>query len=160
MRHSSENKEMFAYGFILFLLSAVLSGCALVYSPKSVSPNALLYHGNKAFEEHRFKDAVNNYNEILSRYRNFGKNDFVLYRLGCSYIALGKFDDARRSFNTLCTNHPRSKYVEEANLWLKALGATNGSRTNNISGDEIESLKRENQMLKEQIESLKKLLEE
>jgi TolA-binding protein len=65
------------------------------------------YYVSKAYQ-----DAITNYNR--ARQLNSPDDDYILFQTGVINGILRKYDDARRQFNMLISNYPKSQYRDEA----------------------------------------------
>lgn len=62
------------------------------------------------------KKATEEYSEIIQRYKNYERNDEVLYFLGHNLVEMGDDRKAMVAFKRLIEKHPKSKYVPDAHL--------------------------------------------
>ena len=59
-------------------------------------------------------DAIHLYSALLKAYPNYERNDAVLYQLARAYELDGQSDKALAALDRLVTEHPNSRYIDEA----------------------------------------------
>jgi len=100
--------------------------------------------------------------------------DEALYKKGYLEVYLGKYEDARNSFSALLKKYPESCWRFDASLWDGVLGELSACK--NVKTDEAKAsingkesgeldkklkiLEAENEELREQLRTLRKLLQE
>jgi outer membrane protein assembly factor BamD len=68
------------------------------------------------------KGAQSRYLEIVQKYPNFSMMDFVLFRLGTTYMLEEEPDEAGKYFQQLARNYPNSEYLDKAKDQLATIG--------------------------------------
>ena len=158
---------------VLLGLFVLFSGCVPRYYEDDNSPDGLFNRGQRALEEHRFNEAHYLYGELVKKYPESEYADEALYKKGYLEVYLGKYEDARNSFSALLKKYPESCWRFDASLWDGVLGELSACKTIDdeagLSVDErkggeldkkLKILEAENEELREQLRTLRKLLQE
>ncbi|MBI5415205.1 MAG: tetratricopeptide repeat protein, partial [Candidatus Omnitrophica bacterium] len=85
---------------------------------KTVKISALTQIGDAYQDVGEMNKAIDVYDGILRDYPESPYTDYVQYRQGIALLKAEKIDAATLSFQTLKTNFPRSKYLNDADYYL------------------------------------------
>ena len=85
---------------------------------KTVRISALTQIGDSYQDAGQFQKAIEVYDEILKDYSDSAYADYVQYRQGIALLKMDNIQAATLSFQSLRTNFPKSKYLEDTQYYL------------------------------------------
>lgn len=77
------------------------------------------YIGHFYMKIHHPQAAIDRFKDLFSRFPDYDHFDKVYYFLGKAYLKKGDKKEATSAFNTLLSNYPNSRYIEDAAKLLK-----------------------------------------
>ena len=85
---------------------------------KTVKISALTQIGDAYQDAGQFEKAIEVYDDILKNYPDSPYTDYVQYRQAITLLKMEKIESATLSFQSLQTNFPTSKYLNDINYYL------------------------------------------
>ena len=85
---------------------------------KTVKISAMTQIGDAYQDIEQYQKAIDVYDKILSEFPDSPYTDYVQYRQGIALLKMDKIEAATLSFQTLKTNFPLSKYINDINYYL------------------------------------------
>ncbi len=85
---------------------------------KTVKISALVQIGDAYQDLNQFDKALDVYDQILGDYPESPYTDYVQYHQGITLLKMDKIEAATLSFQSLQTNFPQSKYLNDVNYYL------------------------------------------
>jgi len=85
---------------------------------KTVKISALTQIGDAYQDTQRYMKAIEIYDQILQKFPDSPYTDYVQYRQGIALLKMKKIEAATLSFQSLKTNFPTSKYLNDVNYYL------------------------------------------
>ncbi len=90
------------------------------YSNHNLASSCQYWIGNSLYALHRYQDAIEAFNKVLTYDRSLKRDDALFY-LGKSYMEMGLTERAKDSFSRLITGYIHSEYVSEARALMATL---------------------------------------
>ena len=94
---------------------------------ETVKISALTQIGDAYQDAEKYEKAISVYDQILLEYSDSLYTDYVQYRQGIALLKMKKLDAAKMSFQSLKSNFPKSKYVNDTNYYLAVSYYQNGN---------------------------------
>lgn len=88
------------------------------YKDKRYFPLVLFKKGNLLYTEKEYKESLNPYQELLSKFPTHPLADQALLGTGYAYMALHDYDNAQQSFNKVIQDYPESAFKSDAQIQL------------------------------------------
>ena len=87
---------------------------------KDLADNCQFWIGQIFFSKKEYLNAIQEFNKVL-KYKDSNKKSESIYKIGLSYIKIGNNDEAKKMFQKIINNYPKSKYYSKASEFLLTL---------------------------------------
>ena len=84
---------------------------------KDLADNCQFWIGQIFFSNKKYSDAINEFKQVL-KYDNSNKKSEALYKMGLCHIKTNNNSEAKKMFNNIIRNYPKSKYFNKASEFL------------------------------------------
>ena len=84
---------------------------------EDLADNCQFWIGQIFFSNKKYSDAINEFKQVL-KYDNSNKKSEALYKMGLCYIKTNNNSEAKKMFNNIIRNYPKSKYFNKASEFL------------------------------------------
>ena len=82
-----------------------------------LADNCQFWIGQILFSEKKYQEAINEFNKVLN-YNDSNKKSEAIYKMGLCYLKMNDNIKAKKMFNDIIRNYPKSKYFNKASEFL------------------------------------------